>query len=71
MTLVDLGTAGGLALAMLPEIVLSAWALLVMLIIAWRHHDDRDQRLVGVLALVGLVVTLVVVAAFARPGSRG
>jgi NADH-quinone oxidoreductase subunit N len=60
----DLGTPGGLVLALLPEIVLSAWALGVMLVIAWRHRDQRDQRLVGLLSLTGLVTTLAVVVGF-------
>ncbi len=60
----DLGTPGGLALALLPEILLSAWAMMVLLVIAWRHRDERDQRLAGMLSLAGLVAALAVILWF-------
>jgi NADH-quinone oxidoreductase subunit N len=45
----------GVTLALLPEIVLSAWSLLVLLVIAWRHETDADARLAGWLSIVGLL----------------
>ena len=50
-----MGTPMGVTLALLPEIVLSAWSLLVLLVIAWRHETDADARLAGWLSIVGLL----------------
>jgi NADH-quinone oxidoreductase subunit N len=61
---IDLSGPGGLALALLPELVLTGWSLVLMLVVAWRHKTEGDQRLVGQLAVVGLVLTLVVVVGF-------
>ncbi|HET8650091.1 MAG TPA: NADH-quinone oxidoreductase subunit N [Gemmatimonadales bacterium] len=52
--LLDLATPGGITVALLPEIVLSGWALVVLLVVAWRHHSSDDSRLAGWLSLVGL-----------------
>ena len=51
---IDLNNPMGMAVALLPEIVLTAWALVLMLVAAWRHGDDRAQRLVGHLTVVAL-----------------
>ncbi len=58
---IDLGRPSGVALALLPELVLTTWALVLMVAIAWRHRDERDQWVAGVIALFGLVSTLGVV----------
>jgi hypothetical protein len=58
---IDLSTSGGILVALLPELVLTGWALVLLLAVAWRHKDDNDQLLVGQLALMGLVSTLLVV----------
>jgi len=58
---IDLTTTAGLMLALAPELVLTAWSLVVMLAIAWRHQTAEDQWRAGVLSLVGLVSTLLVV----------
>jgi NADH-quinone oxidoreductase subunit N len=58
---IDLSTSGGILIALLPELVLTAWALVLLLTAAWRNKDDSDQQLVGQLALMGLVSTLFVV----------
>ena len=50
-----MGSPMGVTLALLPEIVLSAWSLLVLLVIAWRHETDADARLAGWLSLAGLL----------------
>jgi NADH-quinone oxidoreductase subunit N len=49
-----MGTPAGITLALLPEIVLSAWSLVVLLVVAWRHETDADARLAGWLSFVGL-----------------
>ncbi|UCF40515.1 MAG: NADH-quinone oxidoreductase subunit N [Gemmatimonadota bacterium] len=61
---IDMSGPGGLALALLPELVLTGWCLVLMLVAAWRHKSEGDQRLIGRLAVVGLVATLVVVLGF-------
>ncbi len=59
---IDLGSPAGLAVALLPELVLTAFALGLLLAVAWwRHRDASEQHLAGQIALVGLVVTLTVV----------
>ncbi len=55
---VNLSTNAGLFWAMLPEIVLAVWALVLMLVAGWRHHGEEDQRLAGHLALAALVSSL-------------
>ena len=54
MSPIDMGTPAGVTLALLPEIVLSAWSLVVLLVVAWRHDTDADARLAGWLSFVGL-----------------
>ena len=61
---VDLSEPIGLVVALLPELVLTVWALVLMLVVAWRHHDEADQRLAGMVAVVGLLSTLFVVLWF-------
>lgn len=58
---IDLSSPGGLVVALLPELVLTGWALVILLAAAWRHRDEADQQLAGQLALLGLVSTLLVV----------
>jgi NADH-quinone oxidoreductase subunit N len=61
---IDLSVPGGLALAIMPELVLTGWSLVLALVVAWRHKGDGDQRFVGQLAVVGLLLTLAVVLGF-------
>ncbi|HEX6104003.1 MAG TPA: NADH-quinone oxidoreductase subunit N [Gemmatimonadales bacterium] len=63
MTRLDLSTPGGLMLALLPEIVLTVWALLVLLVASWRHHTEQDSRLAGWLSLAGVITALAALAA--------
>jgi NADH-quinone oxidoreductase subunit N len=58
---IDLSSPGGLVVALLPELVLTGWALVILLAAAWRHRDEADQQLAGQLAILGLVSTLLVV----------
>jgi NADH-quinone oxidoreductase subunit N len=57
MNPLDLGTPLGVTLALLPEILLSAWALVVLLVVSWRHETAADSRFVGWLSLVGVVIS--------------
>jgi NADH:ubiquinone oxidoreductase subunit 2 (subunit N) len=57
MNRIDLGSPLGVAMALLPEILLSAWALIVLLVVSWRHETDQDSRLAGWLGLAGLLVS--------------
>lgn len=58
---IDLSSPGGLVVALLPEMVLTGWALVILLAAAWRHREEADQQLAGQLSLLGLVSTLLVV----------
>jgi NADH-quinone oxidoreductase subunit N len=61
MNELDLSTPMGLTRALAPEILLTAWSLLVLLVVAWRHRTSADSRLVGWLSLVGVGLTGLVV----------
>lgn len=61
---VDLGTASGVAFALTPELLLTAWCLVLMLVVAWRHTEQGDVERVGWLAFAGLAATLAVVVGF-------
>jgi NADH-quinone oxidoreductase subunit N len=63
MTQLDLGTPGGIMLALLPEILLTGWALLVLLVVAWRHRTAEDSRLAGWLSFAGVAVSAAGLAA--------
>ena len=56
MTL-DLSVYPQLLTALLPELVLSAWALVLLLVVAWRHRTASDTRIAGWLTLVALATT--------------
>src|SRR5262249_55055834 len=47
-----------MTMALLPELVLSTWALVLTLIAGWRHSTPEEQRQAGFIALVGLIATL-------------
>ena len=42
MSPLDLHTPLGVSLALLPEVVLSTWLLVVLLVVAWRHERGRQ-----------------------------
>ena len=67
---IDLARPGGVALALLPELVLTGWSLFLTLVVAWRHRTERDQALVGQLSVLGLVLTMAVVGLFWVQGVR-
>ena len=52
---IDLSSPGGATLALLPEILLTFWALVVLLFVAWRHRDGYDMRTAGALSLLGYI----------------
>jgi len=60
MTL-DLSVYPQLLTALLPELVLSAWGVMLLLVVAWRHRTARDLRVAGWLTLVALATTAVTV----------
>ena len=53
----DMSTPQGVALGLLPEILLSGWALIVLLVASWRHGTANDSRLAGWLSFAGLAVS--------------
>lgn len=57
--LIDLGSAGGLLVALLPEFLLTMWGCAMMLVAGWRHRDARDQRFAGHLAIAAFGTALV------------
>lgn len=67
---IDLSAPGGVALALLPEILLTVWACVLLLLAAWQHRDPDAHRRIGGLALVGLVAALVVMVWFWKSGTR-
>ena len=56
MTL-DLSVTGDLLRALLPELLLSGWAMVVLLFAAWRHRTARDLRVASWLTLTGIAMT--------------
>jgi NADH-quinone oxidoreductase subunit N len=52
---IDLTSPTGLALALLPEVVLSVAILVVTLIIAWKHDGAAASRRAGWVSLVSLI----------------
>ncbi len=57
MTRLDLSSPWGITLALLPEILLTGWALVVLLVISWRHQTAEDSRLAGWLSFAGVLVS--------------
>ena len=53
----DFSSSGDLLLGLLPELVLTGWALVLLLFVAWRHQTVRDLRIAGWLTLAGLLTT--------------
>ncbi len=57
----DLSQYPDLVIALLPEIVLTGWGLLLLLVVAVRHRTAADLRLAGWITLAGLISTAGVV----------
>ena len=62
MRSIDLSTPGGITTALLPEIVIVVWALLALLVVAWRHRTAADSRLVGWISFAGVLSSGAVLA---------
>ena len=63
MTRSDLSTPWGVTVALLPEVLLSGWALVVLLVVSWRHRTAEDSRLAGWLSFAGVVLAAAGLAA--------
>ncbi len=63
MIRLDLNTPWGVTAALLPEIILTLAALLVLLVVSWRHRTAEDSRLAGWLSLIGVGASAVALAA--------
>ena len=57
MTRLDLGTPWGVTVALLPELLLTGWALVVLLVVSWRHQTAEDSRLAGWLSFAGVALS--------------
>lgn len=67
---IDLASPSGATLALLPELLLTGWALVVLLVVAWRHRSAADTRFVGVLSIVGYVIAAMATGWLAWQGAR-
>jgi len=56
----DLSSYHDLVLALLPELVLTGWALVLILFVAWRHKTLDDLRVAGWLTIAALATTAIV-----------
>jgi len=65
---IDLTSPAGVTLALSPELVLTAWTLVLMVIAAWRYRQPHAQREVGTLALGGLAAAAFAVLWLAGSG---
>ena len=63
MTRLDLTSPWGVTLALLPEVLLSGWALIVLLVVSWRHETAEDSRLAGWLSFAGVALSAAGLAA--------
>ena len=58
----DLSTPQGVMLGLLPEILLCGWALVVLLVVSWRHGTADDSRLAGWLSFAGVAISAAALA---------
>src|SRR5215212_10362900 len=47
----------GITLGLLPEVLLTAWSLVVLLVASWKHETAAHSRLSGWLSFVGVVLS--------------
>ena len=57
-----MSTPAGVTLGLLPEVLLTGWALIVLLVASWRHETAQDSRLAGWLSFAGVVLSAAGVA---------
>ncbi|HEY6854421.1 MAG TPA: proton-conducting transporter membrane subunit, partial [Gemmatimonadales bacterium] len=50
----DLSLSRDMLTALLPELVLTIWALVLLIVVAWRHRTAADLRFAGWVTLAGL-----------------
>jgi NADH-quinone oxidoreductase subunit N len=62
MNQLDMSTPLGVTLGLLPEVLLTGWTLLVLLVASWRHSTAADSRLAGWLSFAGVVLSAAGVA---------
>lgn len=67
---VDLSSPAGVTLALLPEILLTAWALVVLLYVAWHHQTGIHMRNAGALSLVGYIIAVLATGWLALRGAH-
>jgi NADH-quinone oxidoreductase subunit N len=53
----DMSTPGGITLGLLPEVLLTGWSLIVLLVASWKHGTAEDSRLAGWLSFAGVVLS--------------
>ncbi|HEU5171569.1 MAG TPA: NADH-quinone oxidoreductase subunit N [Gemmatimonadales bacterium] len=70
MSPLDLRSPLGATLALLPEVVLTASTLVVLLLVAWRHQGARDSQLAGWCSLVGVALAGAALALLWLGGAR-
>ena len=58
MIQLDTTTPQGVTAALLPEVLLSGWSLIVLLVASWRHGRPEDSRLAGWLSFAGVALSL-------------
>ena len=63
MNRLDLSTPWGVTMALLPEVILTAWTLVVLLVVSWRHETAEDSRLAGWLSFAGVLLSAAGLAA--------
>ena len=56
MNPIDLTSPIGVSIALMPEILLCGWSLVVLLVVSWRHQTAEDSRLAGWLSFAGLLL---------------
>src|SRR5689334_23413059 len=67
---IDVSLPSGLTLALAPDLILMAGAMILMLWAAWRPDSASHQRSVGLGALVVTLITAVAVVWFAVSGAH-
>ena len=68
--ILDLTRGWDLVLALLPETVLTVWAMAVLLDVAWHHRSPDAQRRAGALALTGIVLAATAALTLWLSGAR-
>jgi NADH-quinone oxidoreductase subunit N len=66
----DLAKPLDVVIGLLPEILLTCWSLVVLLVASWRHETAADSRRVGWLSLAGVLLSGVGLAALWINGVR-